>query len=326
MKKCLLLHSLLIVWIVEAQPVAKNFPKRKDDAAFIFHAPTGKFILLGGTTQTPGQNESDVWSWNGEKWTRSAASGPGSRYFFSPALDTKSNRIFGYGGEGADERSLGDVWSFDGTAWSRVISDDIGTRDHHKMVFAEHINAFVLYGGNRNGKEDTVTWLFRDGKFTPLKIKGPGIRYHSGMVYDKYRKKVMLYGGGTKPDEHWEFDGSRWTKLNTKFNPGRKYYHGMVYCDSLKSVVLHGGWVNQDSRDPQNAKTPETWFWNGSEWRKVGEHRLFPMALGYDPKRNVVVAYGFTDVYGKPRDIVLSEWKDGKWVRVANYGPWVDER
>ncbi len=324
----LLFYCLAIACIAEAQSeiITENFPKRRDDAAFIFHSPTGTLMLLGGTTPTPDQRESDVWRWNGKKWTKIAASGPGSRNFFTPALDTKNNKFFGYGGEGSDERSFGDMWSFDGIAWSKEVSDDIGTRDHHKMVFAEHLNAFVLYGGNRNGKEDTTTWLFRNGKFTALQIKGPGVRYHSGMVYDKHRKKVILYGGGIKPDEHWEFDGSTWTKITTKINPGRKYYHRMVYCDSQKSVVLHGGWVNQNPRDPENSKTPETWMWNGKEWRKIGEHRLFAMALGYDPVRNVVVGYGLTDNYGKPRDIILSELTNGTWTQVANYGPWIDKR
>jgi hypothetical protein len=36
------------------------------------------------------------------------------------------------------------------------------------------------------------------------------------MVYDKHRKKVVLYGGGQKPDEHWEFDGNIGQKLKPR--------------------------------------------------------------------------------------------------------------
>jgi hypothetical protein len=329
MKKMLLFQFLLITGIAQSQitPASPDaFPGHRQDASLIFHPPTGELLLLGGTTPSESGPENDVWKWNGRRWSKITASGPGSRYFFAMARNPTTDNISGFGGEGSDERSRGDMWSFDSKIWSKVATNDIGTRDHHKMVFAEHLKAFVMYGGNRNGEEDTVTWIFRDNTFTPLKIKGPGVRYHSGMVYDKHRKKVVLYGGGTKPDQHWEFDGAKWTRITTKVNPGRKLYHSMIYCDSLKGILLHGGWINQDPRDPRNAQTPETWLWNGTNWSKVGEHRLFTMAMGYDPIRNTVVAYGFTDDYGKPRDIVLSEWKNGKWTRIANYRAWVDKK
>jgi tetratricopeptide (TPR) repeat protein len=292
-------------------------------ASFIYHPKSKTLLLIGGVPTIPDSVRSTVWKWNGKNWVEIKAYGPGSRDFFFAALNTKNGMINSFGGIAAvNGERKGDLWTFDGNKWVASSSNNIDTRDHHSFVFADHLNAFVLYGGqyaNRNA--DTITWLVKDGKFTPLYIPGPGIRYHSGMAYDKKRKKVVLYGGGERPDEHWEFDGTKWTRIITTINPGKKFYHFMVYDDNRQMIVLHGGWRNQDPRDTANFAAPITWTWNGREWKRISKENVFASAMGYDANRKVIVAFGRSDD-NLNGELGVWELNGDKWIRKKNYGKW----
>jgi hypothetical protein len=300
------------------------FPGPIEDPQFIYHPPTKSMLLVGGNPVVQDSVESPVWKWDGQ-WSKIEAKGPGARVFFQGALNTKTNNIESFAGAGLARVNplLDDLWSFDGKQWQRIKNNDIGPRDHHKMVYADHLNGYVLYGGGINHVFDTTTWLMRDGKFTALHISSPGIRYQFGMVYDKRRKKVVLYGGGEKPGEQWEFDGKRWEKIVTAVNPGTRSYHFMAYDENLEAVVLHGGSVNNHPQDPVNLATPTTWLWDGIAWKKIAEANIFPLAIGYNPLRKSIMAYGYNDGSARnSRHLQLWELKDYKWTQLDDYGEW----
>ena len=305
---------------------ATLFPADVSGASFVYHPKSESLLLIGGSSIIPDSARSDVWKWNGKTWSKIEAAGPGSRNFFPGVLNTKTGYIYSYAGMDAiGNASLKDMWSFNGKKWSRVTTTDIGTHDHHNMVYIDHLDAFLVYGGNINKYPnfDTATWILKDGNFTKLNIPGPGFRWHYGIVYDKNRKKVVMYGGGEKPDEHWEFDGAKWTKINSEVNPGRRLYHRMVYNEDAKTVIVHGGMVNQNPGDPVHNVTPTTWAWDGSTWKKIAEDPVFAMAMGYDAKRKKVVMYG-KDGRSENSNFGLWELNNDKWIRIADYGK-VDE-
>jgi hypothetical protein len=144
------------------------------------------------------------------------------------------------------------------------------------------------------------------------------------MVYDKGRKKVVLYGGGDKPGEHWEFDGKAWTKIITEANPGVKFHHHMVYDENLKAIILHGGWVDiRNARDPGNWDTPITWMWDGEVWKKLAVENVYPLAMAYFPERKSVIVYGYDQGNFAPiRKLGMWELKNGAWKLITDYGPW----
>jgi len=322
-----------IIRIASALPLCSQdqhrsevFPGPVSDASFLYDNRCQCLLLVGGSPVIHDSVRSDVWQWNGKLWMKISATGPGSRSFFRGDVDRGRNVVSLFGGVAeVDGKLKGDLWSFDGNKWIKRSTNNIGTRDHHKMVYADHLHSFVLYGGqyDQHHNPDSVTWLLKDGIFTPLRMPGPGVRYHSGMTYDRLRRKIVLYGGGTRPAEHWEFDGIKWEKIVTTENPGRKLYHHMTYDENQKVVILHGGWINQDPRDPANSKTPITWTWDGKTWTRIAEERIFPIAMGYDRKRKVTVAYGFDDVYSNSRrHIGIWELHQNGWKKVADYGEW----
>ncbi len=290
--------------------------------AFFYHPLSKSLLLIGGSAAIPDSINSDIWKWDGKDWTKIAAKGPGSRSFFMGALDTKTGELNFYGGMGFIEIPKGDMWTFDGETWESVKINSIGTHDHHNMVYMDHLDAFLVYGGNINGYPnfDSTTWILKNGKFSGLKIPGPGPRWHYGMVYDRYRKKVILYGGGEKPGEQWEFDGIKWTKIITTVNPGKRFYHAMAYNEDTKTIILHGGWHNQDPRDSTNLTPRSTWEWNGLSWKKIAEEPIFTQAMAYYPERKSIIAFGTTGKYNES-NIAMWELKK-KWSKLFDYGKW----
>jgi hypothetical protein len=307
------------------EDLGEGFPGALEDYLFIYHPPSKAMLLLGGTPIIQDSVQSDVWKWDGKTWSRIDASGPGSRIFFKGGLNTKTNEIQLFAGTalGRNNSFMSDLWAFNGKAWSRLLNNDIGDHDHFKMVYANHLDAYVMYGGSSGQKPDTATWLLQGEKFSRLNIPGPGFKSQAAMVYDKHRKKVVLYGGVNNPNEHWEFDGKKWENIITPVNPGIKLYHHMAYDENLKVVVLHGGQINHRPHDPENLKIPFTWAWDGKTWRKIAEERIFAIAIGYHPLRKSILAYGYNDGNeNNSRNLCLWELKNYQWTKIADYGQW----
>lgn len=305
----------------------KTFPAPSAKSFFIYHPESEALLLIAGSALIPDSVQNNVWKWDGQKWTKIEAEGPGERAFFASALNTNSILIHSFGGieigiEGLNfADSKNDMWTFNGKDWTEFKVNDIGTRHHHHIVYADQLDAFVLYGGFTESGADTLTWLMENGEFKSLNIPGPGVRYQSGMVYDKNRNIVVLYGGGDNPDEHWEFDGSKWEKITTSINPGKLYHPVSIYDDNRKEVILHGGQVSLNGQDPLNNITPSTWSWNGKEWNKITDERIFHAAIGYNPIKKIEVAYGFTD-FSRNSNLCMWELQNNKWIKIADYGKW----
>lgn len=319
--------SVLILCIfhmsIKSQPGISQIPDLPDcrtSALLIYHPKTKALLLFDGYQIHLDSNKSDVWKWDGRRWGWIPAAGPGSRSLSAGSLNLQTGSIQMFGGIGKGGYETGkkdDSWIFDGDDWKDAKLTKIGSRDHHKMVYDDKLHSFVLYGGlDANREYDTTTWIIQGNNIIPLKIASPGPRYHFGMAYDKLRKKVVLYGGGNKltRDEVWEFDGKKWEKITVKgVSPGGRTWHNLVYSDLLKMIVMHGG--NETTQG-------WTWGWSGREWKKIAEDGPVGnlQALGYDPHRKAIVAYG-----GSHDNIIYShlwELKDGKWKKLIDNGRW----
>jgi hypothetical protein len=280
--------------------------------SFIYH-PESKAMLLIGNEPIPDTIRKDVWKWDGKKWSRIEASGPGWTDFSQgTTLNRNTGTIVSFAGYDMFDDPKTDTWIFNGHNWKKTITNDIGNRIHHAMVFADHLNAFVMYGGfDEDRNNDTLTWLLKDGKFTAMNIPGPGVRHLFSMAYDRNRKKVILYGGSDRSSEHWEFDGRQWTKIGNMDLPGSRQRHTMFYDDSRKMVILHGG-------DPRGSTTETTWGWNGKNWEKIVEDKIETSAIGYDENRKVIVAYG----HDENSNWGVWELQGNHWDKIADYGKW----
>jgi hypothetical protein len=288
-----------------------DFPAARG-GSFIYH-PGSKAMLLIGNEPIPDTIRKDVWKWDGKSWSRIEAFGPGWTDFSQGmALNRNTGTVVSFAGYDMFDDPKTDTWIFDGHKWNKIITTSIGNRIHHAMVFADHLNAFVMYGGfNEDRENDTLTWLLKDGKFIAMNIPGPGVRHLFSMAYDRSRKKVILYGGSNGSNETWEFDGRRWTRIGNMEHPGNRQRHTMFYDDSRKMVILHGG-------DPRGSTTETTWGWNGKNWEKITEGKINVGAIGYDENRKVIVAYG----QDENSNWTVWELHGNRWNKIADYGKW----
>lgn len=290
-------------------------------------------LLFDGYAVHPANGKNSVWKWNGKKWEEIDVAGPKTKTLSSGAYDDNNNVAVIFGGigpKGYDELT-GDSWMFNGKEWKKINTNDIDTRDHHKMVYANHLDAFVMYGGiNSKRNSDSATWILKDGMWTSKNIPGPGARFHFAMAYDKSRKKVVLYGGygnNQLHDDTWEFDGSSWQQIQVT-GPGPRGRHAMCYDPDKKMVILQGGDVWKKKVDTSVNKEGEvwdlrgdTWGWDGVKWIKIADNgpaRMLP-ALGYDEARHVLVSFGGGDDFHHSD---TWELKDDQWKLVADNGKW----
>ena len=328
-----LLPLLVYTCFVEAPPLSNPGPR--ESANLIYFPPTKKMVLVDGFVLHPDSGRNEVWSWDGNNWTVQENKGPDTKTLSSGAFDSKLRQIVVFGGVGKRgyESLHGDAWAFDGNNWKKENTNPIGTRDHHKMVYADHLDAFVMYGGQDSlRKNDSTTWLLKDSKWTKLTIPGPGARYHFGLSYDVARKKVVLYGGynsqGLMADT-WEFDGNQWQKIDIT-GPGPRGRFMMTYDSDRKMVLLFGGDVWKKKVDKSVHPDGEIWdlrgdLWgyDGKQWQKISDQGPARMmaALGYDPSRKTVVVYGGG---GAMEETYADTWEfsNGQWIKKEESGAW----
>ncbi|MES1220506.1 MAG: hypothetical protein ABUT20_33705 [Bacteroidota bacterium] len=309
----LLVTSFLLLKAVAQKGFLK--PDARGRAHLIYHPNSKAMLLIDGYAVHADSTNNNVWKWDGKKWEAIIADGPGSRCGNAAALNKNTGNILTFGGWGkggfaTDARN--DVWLFDGKQWKNVFTNFIEKHDHHKMVYADHLNAFVIYGGRNSttGIPDSITWILKDGFFEALAIPGPGRRGNAGFAYDPLRKKIVLFGGKgyDVPADLWEFDGKKWEQVPVE-NIGMTTGQEMVYSEELKMTIVHGN--------------TGTWGWDGKTMTKIasGGPAGSNVALGYDPARKSILAYGG---FEENNTISSSLWelKNGKWKKVSENGIW----
>jgi hypothetical protein len=250
------------------------------------------------------------------------------RTLSAAAYDRIRNRIVLHGGLGRagldDPRS--DTWEWDGRRWMQMPGAGAGPRDHHSMAYDEARGRTVMYGGvsstvdqpaKRTSPTDTWEW---DGRsWTRIVTRGPGARSGAGMVYDRARRCIVLFGGvgggsGTavRFGDTWTWDGTRWTKV-TEEGPVGRNGHAMVFDPRSNAVLMWGGTVG-------GAHLDDLWRWNGRRWTEILVGGPKPgkgtgAQMAYDAARSLVVLYG-----GRIREhgVVrpsgeMWEWHGNRW-------------
>lgn len=283
--------------------------------AHLFYMPSLQSpVLVDGyekTNESPVQSE--VWQLNQDGWQRINSGDYESRKLTAAALNTDKNEIFVFGGIGKDgyDHKKNDGLIFDGRKWTRVAANDIGSRDHHEMVYASHLKAYVMYGGVNGAREyDTLTWFFENGKWRSLNIPGPGKRVHHAMAYDRVRQNVVLYGGskpGKQLGDTWEFDGKQWTRKVEESLPGVMLRHTMLYDPQRRAVLLHGG--------------HNLWSWDGTSWKLLSDKapdRMFS-ALCFNEKLNTLILFGGVDGFLQSD---TWQWEGKSWKQTIGGKTW----
>lgn len=229
------------------QRIVATKPKKRLSHCMAYDSDRAVTVVFGGQPDSGGILN-DTWEWNGASWTmRNLNNNPGARYGGMAAYDSKRGVVVLFGGYSGN-KSLNDTWEYDGNDWTEKFpANPPLARKDHSMVYDSFRKKVVMFGANvydgTTFDHDTNTYEYDGNDWTKLSIPGPPGRSRFDMAYDRYRKKVVLFGGEAGTDnlsDIWEYDGTAWMKINAT-GPSARYRHFMVYDPVRKKVVLFGG-------------------------------------------------------------------------------------
>lgn len=185
--------------------------------------------------------------------------------------------------------------TLDAQSWSTIFPTTTpGSRSAMAMAAGDVGGPVLLYGGE-NGTlplGDTWRWTGSQWQNVPTPSGAPGFRSGASMVYDRLRRRFLLFGGrslfGGHQADTWSFDGTAWTQLSPATSPSARSRAAMCMDRLRDRIVLFGG---LNSSGPLS----DTWEWNGSTWqvRAVpGPVARSGAAMAYDARNANVVMFG----------------------------------
>lgn len=205
----------------------------------------GRRVLFGNDLHVA-QLLSDLWSWDGQRWTRVPAVGPGARAEASGAWDPRRRRLVVFGGytaRGGAIESLGDTWEFGDGRWqarSTVISPS--PRRGAVAAFDEHLGEVVLFGGN-GGSADTWTWNgVRWRRLEAGQVPG---RYNATASGGQAAMPLLRFGGwdGERRErDSWTLQVGLWQRVfGSDRSPSPRNHAAMTFDATRGRYVLVGG-------------------------------------------------------------------------------------
>jgi Kelch motif len=294
-----------------------QIPPKRAHHSLAFDAVRGEVILYGGSTAA--QNDSftffdDVWSWNGQRWQRHAATGlPRSSHFL--VYDSGRKRLLSIAGMAGQER-FGETRSFDGKSWVLLANNPALALVDTAVAYDARRNRVVLFGGMRADRTTSnETWEFDGENWIQVATAGPGPINSPMMVYDEARKVSLLFGRTNDQSvisgQTWQWNGSVWSQVSAEGPPAR-WAAGFTYDVKNKQAVLFGG-------GSRNGALADTWLWDGERWQEAKvpgpSGRLLP-AMTYDRRRSVVVLFGGRIKYPDDSNDTW-EWNGKQWKQVS---------
>jgi hypothetical protein len=270
------------------------------------------------------QPEGMLWEFDGSHWRVSNDSFATLAYSYGLAADSARGRTILLGGFTNDHihqtvAAARQTCEWDGTqsscaAWAISIPDVHG-RDYAGLAYDSDKQRTIIFGGatcvqifassgafwnctpqvNATDAYDGTSYTqLDDGTGT-----APAARLFHGMAYDSGRKRVVVFGGSSGPDDAegtaspigdtWEFDGAHWSEAHPAHSPSPRF-GAALYYDALRArTVLFGGTSNDGVES-------DVWEWDGIDWLQRTPSNS-PGAFGfpdmtYDSTRQHGLLYG----------------------------------
>jgi hypothetical protein len=225
--------------------------------------------------------------------------------------DSDRKKIVMFGGN-TDEDTDGnliftdEVWEYDGTWTQRPTSDGPTPRMIPNMAYDSDRKKIVMFGGSNDAEnEKTIVnemWEYNGTTSTWTQLESPPITsviLYSFMVYDSYRKKIvlLLYCRVTLPNgqtegivETWEYDETWEQKtLPNGIDFDAEIGSDIVYDSDRKKTILVIGVLGETFE----TTTLETWEYDGT-WSNQSFISL-PISLfslAYDSNRKKIILLG----------------------------------
>ncbi len=294
-------------------------PSSRTEHQLIYDEVKKRIVLFGGTS-VDGEVLTDLWSWDGSRWTElSAGTGASGSVAFDPSQGVL---VLVTAGEHGTR-----TWHLNEGHWELMDVDSPLQPDG--TLFASDTGVHYYGGAEYCGVEGASSqsasslWSWEGGRWTLTSSVGPG-RHEAVVIHDDQRDRIWVHGGAAvKPWWHCgnfgqpcrllclqvaststhEFDGTHWTPIGSAgagaMLQGRSRA-SMAYDEARRRTVLFGGVVYRDGMG-ENPPPPEplddTWEWDGASWWPSNPRHRPPAGGGpmaYEPtqERTILVADG----------------------------------
>ncbi len=183
------------------------------------------------------------------------------------------------------------------------------------MVFDPARGKAVLFGGWGCGSTSLPndTWEFDGKTWSQIKVStAPPGREEAAMVFDSWRKKIVLFGGRGSSKylgDTWVWDGKTWIQMHPAQSPPPRFGHAMAFDPVRGKIVLFGG----------NNYKEDTWEWDGKDWSQMKPTKRpsprYRHAMAFDPIGKRVILFGGQGSKNPLGD--TWEWDGKNWIKMA---------
>lgn len=155
------------------------------------------------------------------------------------------------------------------------------------------------------------TCLEEQPRWTRIDTGPPPARRNPMIAYDSLRRRTVLFGGvgpgNTLFNDTWEWDGVRWTRMDTLAAPAPRQGGAMAFDPVRRSIVMFGGLGTSSLAD--------TWEYADATWRPVpvtsSPAPRYHHAIAWDGTRKRLVLVGGTNVIDIFADAFT--WEGDRW-------------
>ncbi len=293
-------------------------PTDEQPAGRLFHSllyfpPQQQVVMYGGNTGTP---SAEFWSWNGTKWSRIEATGPGPRIEPVLAFDSKRSRMLLFGGLDGNFTGARDLWAWNGQSWTQL-STNGPVLQHVRGGYDPDRDRFVVLGGPTSiTLGETWEWDGAAWQRVSTAVPGP-LALPTNLTYSPLRHTLLAVAvdfsantGGTRPAQAWEWNGSAWSVV-----PGSP--PAIEPPGLLLGATAAGDLVLFDLADSSSPIR-----WNGQQWNVLTVSGTSPARRAgssgaWDATRQRYVFFGGQSVNGNTYFKDTWEFNGATWTRVA---------
>lgn len=278
-------------------------PSPRWDAAMTDDPAAHDVVLFGGWSGEPtslmGIDPSvpvtvgETWTWDGKRWSRRTAHGPGSRAGAVMVYDGTARDVLLFGGgTGSGTPPFGDSWIWNGHSWRQLPGTAPDARYLSSGFYSPRDRGVVLVGGVDafdRPYDDTWVWSRHGWRSN----SDPPQRESMTVLYDAALHRPLMYGGtdtarATYPNVPLGWTGGHWSTFAE--GPAPRTDYSLVYDDALRALVMFGGQQVVGTVVPR-----DTWLFTGSTWKLgpiAGPPARADASMAYDAATHQVVLFG----------------------------------
>jgi hypothetical protein len=165
------------------------------------------------------------------------------------------------------------------------------------------------------------TWEYDGDAWTQAQPAQSPAAGECELAFDPTRGRVLCVTGSatTGALQVLEWTGSDWLPHSTASSPAANSGFAIAFDDARAHLVLHGG--NKAVPPPVAPALAETWAWDGTDWRQVGNGGPVPClehGMAYDSARQRVVFFGGRTLPAPGTSVTLAdtwEWSGQQWIQ-----------